>query len=42
MYVNPIPAGIIGGSVAGGGAIPALIGVAYLILWASKRGASRP
>jgi hypothetical protein len=42
MYVNPIPAGIIGGSVAGGGAIPTLIGVAYLILWAGRHGASKP
>lgn len=42
MYVNPIPAGIIGGSVAGGGAIPTLIGVAYLILWSTKRGGRQP
>jgi hypothetical protein len=42
MYVNPIPAGIIGGSTAGAGAIPGFIGVAYLVLWLAKRGGPRP
>ncbi len=37
MYVNPIPAGIIGGSTAGAGAIPGFIGLAYLVLWMSRR-----
>jgi hypothetical protein len=38
MYVNPIPAGIIGGSTAGAGAIPGFIGLAYLVLWLARRG----
>ncbi len=42
MYVNPIPAGIIGGSTAGAGAIPGFIGLAYLVLWLAKRGGPRP
>jgi hypothetical protein len=42
MYVNPIPAGIIGGSTAGAGAIPGFIGLAYLVLWLAKRGGTRP
>jgi hypothetical protein len=42
MYVNPIPAGIIGGSTAGAGAIPGFIGLAYLVLWLSRRGGPRP
>ena len=42
MYVNPIPAGIIGGSTAGAGAIPGFIGLAYLVLWLTKRGGTRP
>jgi len=37
MYVNPIPAGIIGGSTAGAGAIPGFIGLAYLVLWLARR-----
>jgi Domain of unknown function (DUF6249) len=37
MYVNPIPAGIIGGSVGGAGAIPGFIGLAYLVLWMARR-----
>ncbi len=41
MYVNPIPAGIIGGATAGSGAIPGFIGVAYLVLWLLKRSAPR-
>jgi hypothetical protein len=41
MFVNPIPAGIIGGSVAGSGAIPGFIGVAYLVLWFARRGGTR-
>ncbi len=42
MYVNPIPAGIIGGSTAGAGAIPGFIGLAYLVLWMAKRSGPRP
>ena len=38
MSVSDIAAYITGGCVAGAGAIPGLIGVAYLILWLSKRG----
>ncbi|HEY3889874.1 MAG TPA: DUF6249 domain-containing protein [Caulobacteraceae bacterium] len=41
MYVNPIPAGIIGGSTAGAGAIPGFIGLAYLVLWMSRRSGPR-
>ncbi|HEX4199760.1 MAG TPA: DUF6249 domain-containing protein [Caulobacteraceae bacterium] len=41
MYVNPIPAGIIGGSTAGAGAIPGFIGLAYLVLWLAKRSGPR-
>lgn len=39
--VNDIAAYVTGGSVAGAGAIPGLIGVAYLILWLSKRNAPK-
>jgi hypothetical protein len=42
MFVNPIPAGIVGGSVAGSGAIPGFIGVAYLVLWFARRAGTRP
>ncbi len=42
MSVSDEGAYITGGSVAGAGAIPGLIGVAYLILWLSKRGAPKP
>ena len=35
--VNDIAAYVTGGSVAGAGAIPGLIGVAYLALWAGRR-----
>jgi hypothetical protein len=37
MSVDPVPAYITGGCVAGSGAIPGLIGLAYLVLWASRR-----
>jgi len=37
MSVSEIAAYISGGSTAGFGAIPGLIGVAYLILWATRR-----
>jgi len=37
MSVSDTAAYITGGSIAGAGAIPGLIGVAYLILWLSKR-----
>jgi len=35
--VNDIAAYVTGASVAGSGAIPGLIGVAYLVLWAGRR-----
>ena len=35
--VNDIAAYTTGGSIAGAGAIPGFIGVAYLVLWLSKR-----
>jgi len=38
MSVEEIAAYITGGTVAGAGAIPGLIGVAYLLLWFTKRG----
>jgi len=38
MIVSDTAAYIVGGSVAGIGAIPGLIGVAYFILWLTKRG----
>jgi hypothetical protein len=37
MSVNDMAAYISGGCVAGAGAIPGLIGVAYLVLWATRR-----
>ena len=37
MSVSEIAAYIVGGAVAGSGAIPGLIGVAYLILWFTRR-----
>src|SRR5437762_240379 len=39
MSVDPLPAYITGGVIAGAGAIPGLIGIAYLILWLTKRNA---
>ena len=42
MSVSDEGAYITGGSVAGAGAIPGLIGIAYLILWATRRGAPKP
>ena len=41
MAASDTAAYIVGGVVAGCGAIPGLIGVAYLILWAVKRGDRR-
>jgi hypothetical protein len=41
MSVDDTAAYITGGSTAGFGAIPGLIGVAYLILWATKRSTRR-
>ena len=38
MSVSDTAAYITGASIAGAGAIPGLIGVAYLILWITKRG----
>jgi hypothetical protein len=40
MSVNDIAAYITGGSVAGFGAIPGMIGVAHLILWGARRNLS--
>jgi hypothetical protein len=37
MSVNDIAAYVTGGSIAGAGAIPGLIGVAHLVLWATRR-----
>ncbi len=37
MIVSEVPAYIVGGVVAGTGAVPGFIGVAYLILWLTKR-----
>ena len=37
MSVNDTAAYISGGSIAGAGAIPGLIGVAHLVLWATRR-----
>ena len=41
MSVNDIAAYVTGGSIAGFGAIPGLIGVGHLVLWASRRGTTR-
>jgi hypothetical protein len=41
MIINEIPAYLIGGMVAGSGAIPGFIGLAYLILWLGKRGTAK-
>jgi hypothetical protein len=41
MSVNEIAAYVTGGSTAGAGAIPGFIGVAYLILWATRRNAPK-
>jgi len=41
MIVNDIAAYVVGGCTAGAGAIPGLVGVAYLILWAVKRNAPK-
>ncbi len=37
MSVTEVGAYITGGCIAGAGAIPGLIGVAYLVLWAARR-----
>jgi hypothetical protein len=37
MSVSEIAAYIAGGAIAGSGAIPGLIGVAYLLLWITGR-----
>jgi len=37
MSVNDIAAYVTGGSVAGFGAIPGLVGVGHLVLWATRR-----
>lgn len=41
MSVNDISAYITGGSVAGSGAIPGMLGVAYFILWLTRRNAPK-
>ncbi len=41
MSVDETAARITGGSVAGFGAIPGLVGVAHLLLWASRLGANK-
>ena len=41
MSVNEIAAYTSGGSTAGLGAIPGLIGLAYLLLWATRRNAPK-
>ncbi len=41
MSTSEIAAKISGGCTAGVGAIPGLIGVAYLVLWATRRGAAK-
>ena len=41
MAVDPLPAYITGGVIAGAGASPGLIGVAYLILWLTKRNTAK-
>jgi hypothetical protein len=41
MSVNDIAAYVTGGSVAGFGAIPGLVGVAHLVLWATRREATK-
>jgi hypothetical protein len=41
MSVNEIAAYVSGGSTAGFGAIPGFVGVAYLILWATRRNAPK-
>jgi hypothetical protein len=40
--VSNLAAYVTGGCVAGAGAIPGLIGVAYLVLWTTRRNAPRP
>lgn len=41
MSVDDTAAYITGGCVAGFGAIPGLVGVAHLVLWASRRGTTK-
>lgn len=41
MSVSEISAYITGGSVAGSGAIPGMLGVAYFILWLTRRNAPK-
>jgi hypothetical protein len=41
MSVNETAAYVSGASTAGFGAIPGLIGVAYLVLWVGRRGPSK-
>jgi hypothetical protein len=42
MIVNQTAAYVGGGCTAGAGAIPGLIGVAYIVLWATRRNVPRP
>jgi hypothetical protein len=41
MSVSDVAAYITGGSVAGFGAIPGLVGVAHLVLWATRRNTTK-
>ncbi len=41
MVVGDTPAYIIGGAVAGSGAIPGFVGLAYLLLWLTNRNAPK-
>jgi hypothetical protein len=36
-HASPVGGWITGGAIAGAGAIPGMIGIAYLLLWLSKR-----
>src|SRR5262249_43779764 len=40
-FADELAGNITGGAVAGSGAIPGLIGLAYLVLWLSKRNAPK-
>jgi hypothetical protein len=42
MSVNDVAAYIIGGSTAGLGSVPGLIGLAYLLLWVTRRKSTGP
>ena len=42
MAVNDIGAYVTGGAIAGSGAIPGMIGIAYLLLWLGRRNSHKP